>query len=77
MRARLIKIGDSQGIIIPQSVIDDLGLTDWVDVERIEDHIEIRPVMEIRKGWADAALICARDGDDDFSDLDALSGDGL
>jgi antitoxin MazE len=55
MKARLIRIGNSRGIRLPKPIIDELGLTDEVDMEVLPDSLVIRPNRGQRAGWADAA----------------------
>ncbi len=62
MKARLIRIGNSRGIRLPKPVIDELGLTDEVDMEVRADSLVIRPSRAQRAGWAEAAESLAADG---------------
>ena len=43
MKQRIIKIGNSRGLIIPQSLLKELGLPEIVDLEIIDGGISIRP----------------------------------
>ncbi len=52
MKARLQRIGNSQGIVIPKAFLAHLGIDRTVDVELVEDRLEIRPVAaHPREGW--------------------------
>jgi len=55
MKARLVRIGNSRGIRLPKPVIDELGLTDEVEMEVRADSLVIRPSYGRRSGWAAAA----------------------
>ena len=55
MRARVIKIGNSQGLRIPKPILDQTGIMDDVEIEVEKDQIIIRPVKNAREGW-DAAF---------------------
>ena len=64
MKARLIRIGNSRGIRFPKTVIEELGLTDEVDMQVRTDSIVIRPSQGTRAGWAEAAeALAAEKGD--------------
>jgi antitoxin component of MazEF toxin-antitoxin module len=47
MKQRIIKIGNSMGLIIPQSLLKELGLPEIVDVEIIDGCISIRPSSKV------------------------------
>jgi antitoxin MazE len=55
MRARVIKIGNSQGLRIPKPILDQTGIMDDVEIEVEKNQIIIRPVKNVREGW-DAAF---------------------
>jgi antitoxin MazE len=55
MRARIIKIGNSQGLRIPKPILDQTGIMDDVEIEVEKNQIIIRPVKNVREGW-DAAF---------------------
>ena len=64
MRARVVKIGNSQGISIPKPLLDQTGITDDVEIEVDKTQIIIRPVSNPRSGWDDAFGAMARNNDD-------------
>ena len=64
MRARVVKIGNSQGIRIPKPLLDQTGITDDVEIEVDKTQIIIRPVSNPRSGWDDAFGAMARNNDD-------------
>jgi antitoxin MazE len=73
MRARVIKIGNSQGIRIPKPILKQTGIRDDVEIEVEKDQIIIRPVKSAREGW-DAAFKSMRiRGDDEPMINDSLS----
>ena len=51
MRAHIIKIGNSKGLRIPKSILDQTGIMDDVEIEVEKDQIIIRPVKDVRDGW--------------------------
>jgi antitoxin MazE len=64
MRARLIKIGNSQGLRIPKPILDQTGIRDDVEIEVEQDQIIIRPVKNVRGGWDAAFRAMAENGHD-------------
>jgi len=65
MRARVIKIGNSQGLRIPKPILDQTGIMDDVEIEVKNNQIIIRPVKNVREGWDAAFKIMAEKGDDE------------
>lgn len=55
MKTQLVRIGNSRGVRLPKTVIDQVGLTDEIDL-RVENRcVVIAPLHQSRSGWADAA----------------------
>ena len=65
MRARVIKIGNSQGLRIPKPILEQTGIMDDVEIEVEKNQIIIRPVKNIREGWDAAFKIMGEKGDDE------------
>jgi len=63
MRARIVKIGNSQGIRIPKPLLDQTGIVEDVELEVRENQI-IRPVSNPRSGWEAAFSKMSELGDD-------------
>jgi antitoxin MazE len=64
MRARVVKIGNSQGIRIPKTLLDQTGILDDVELEVKQNQIVIRPISNPRKDWEKAFKAMADRGDD-------------
>ena len=64
MRARVVKIGNSQGIRIPKPLLEQTGIMDDVELEVEKNQIIIRPVSNPREDWDDAFKTMADKGDD-------------
>ncbi len=64
MRARVIKIGNSQGFRIPKPILDQTGIRDEVEIEVDKNQIIIRPVKNPREGWDAAFKTMGEKGDD-------------
>jgi antitoxin MazE len=66
MRARVIKIGNSQGIRIPKPILEQTGIMEDVELEVEKNQIIIRPISKIRAGWENAFKTMAEKGDDEL-----------
>ena len=64
MRARVIKIGNSQGLRIPKPILEQTGIMDDVEIEVEKNQIIIRPVKDAREGWDKAFKMMREKGDD-------------
>ncbi len=64
MRARVVKIGNSQGIRIPKPLLEQTGIMEDVELEVEKNQIIIRPVSNHREGWDNAFKVMAEKGDD-------------
>jgi len=64
MRARVVKIGNSQGIRIPKSLLEQTGIMNDVELEVEKNQIIIRPISNPRTGWDNAFKTMADRGDD-------------
>ena len=64
MKARMIKIGNSQGIRIPKPLLDQTGIKDDVELEVEKTQIIIRPISNPRPGWDSAFRTMAKNGHD-------------
>ena len=52
MQASIRKIGNSRGLIIPASILNQLQIQDKVEMDLIDNQLIIRPIQtEIRKNW--------------------------
>ena len=73
MRARVIKIGNSQGLRIPKPILEQTGIRDDVEIEVEKNQIIIRPVKNVREGWDAAFKNMGENGDDRLLVDDGLS----
>lgn len=65
MRARVIKIGNSQGLRLPKPILEQTGIKEDVEIEVERNQIIIRPVENAREGWDEAFKIMGKKGDDE------------
>jgi antitoxin MazE len=64
MRARIVKIGNSQGIRLPKPIIEQAGISEEVDISVEDEKIVVRPISKPRAGWDEAFRKMAEKGDD-------------
>ena len=64
MRARIIKIGNSQGIRIPKPLLQQVGIGEDVELAIEDKRIIILPVSKPRENWEAAFKQMAANGDD-------------
>ncbi len=62
--ARVVKIGNSQGIRIPKPLLRQLGIEDEVELRVENGQLCIRPKSQVRAGWAEQFDAMAERGDD-------------
>lgn len=67
MRARVVKIGNSQGIRIPKPILDQTGIKEDVVLEVEKNRIIIRPFSNPREGWEQAFKGMSENGDDELT----------
>jgi antitoxin MazE len=67
VRAAIRKLGNSSGVIIPKSMLAEIGIAvgDTVDLSLEGGRIAITPIKkQPREGWAEASRAIAEAGDD-------------
>ena len=69
MKTRLVRIGNSRGIRLPKPIIEEVGLTDEVEVRVRAGAIIIAPSVAPRSGWAEAAKQLRERDEDRLLDL--------
>jgi antitoxin MazE len=74
MKTKVVKIGNSRGIRIPKSLIDQSGLKTEVELEIDHGQIIIRPISRNRDSWEIAFQKMAKNKDDILLDKDSLLG---
>lgn len=72
MKAQLVKIGNSRGVRLPKSVIEQVGLQGELEMVVRPGEVAIRPAKKKkrkpREGWAEAFKAMAAAGDDAMID---------
>jgi antitoxin MazE len=64
VKARIVAIGNSQGIRIPKPLLEQAGLAGDVELHAENGRIVIAAVRQPRAGWAQAAAALRARGED-------------
>jgi antitoxin MazE len=73
MKAKIVRIGNSKGIRLPKSALEQCGLKGEVDLEIEGNALIIRPSQRPRMGWHMAFEEMARQGDDQMLDAETAT----
>jgi antitoxin MazE len=68
VRAKLVRIGNSRGIRLPKSLLEQVGFGETVELDVQDGVLMVRPVEDPRAGWAEAFRAMAERGDDELID---------
>jgi antitoxin MazE len=68
MKAQIVSIGNSQGIRIPKTLLEQSNLSGEVDLELCDSGILIRKSKNPRENWEEAFKTMADNDDDEISD---------
>ena len=64
IQTQIVKIDNSQGIRIPRSLLEQIGISEAVEIEVQGDRIVIRAAIKPRVGWEEAFAKMAEQHDD-------------
>lgn len=65
MKANIISIGNSKGLIIPKQLLIFLD-SNKVDIETKDDGLFLKPIKKVREGWEEAAMQAHTDRNDEL-----------
>jgi len=65
MRIKVIDIGNSRGIRLPKALIEEMGFTDEVELQRTDKGLIIKPVKEARAGWTELFKMASKPAKED------------
>lgn len=68
IRSKVVKIGNSRGIRIPKTILDQAGLTDEVEMKVEGNKLIIQASHHPRQGWEERFASMAEQGDDQLLD---------
>lgn len=68
MRAKIVKVGTSVGLIIPRFIAVEGGFNSGtsINIEYNQEQIVITKINGVRKGWAEAFAKYAMEGEDEM-----------
>jgi antitoxin MazE len=69
IRAKVVPIGNSKGIRIPKVWLEQLGVSDEVEMAVQDDKLVLRRPRHSREGWDEAFRQMAEAADDSLLDL--------
>ncbi|HUM01007.1 MAG TPA: AbrB/MazE/SpoVT family DNA-binding domain-containing protein [Thermoanaerobaculia bacterium] len=64
MKAQIVRIGNSRGIRLSKSILEETGFREVVELQIVSGGLLLRPGRKTREGWAEAAREMAERGDD-------------
>ncbi len=64
MKIPLITIGNSRGVRIPKTMLEQVGFEEEVELSVYKNNLLLSPVKQDREGWAEAFNTMAAQGDD-------------
>ena len=64
IQTQIVEIDNSQGIRIPKSLLEQIGISEAVEIEVHGDRIVIRAAQKPRGGWKEAFAKMAEQYDD-------------
>jgi antitoxin MazE len=68
MKAHIVRIGNSKGIRLPKTLLQEAQLEDEVELQAEPGRILISKSAQPRAGWADAARRMRAQGEDSLLD---------
>lgn len=68
IRSKVVKIGNSRGIRIPRTVLEQAGLTDEVEMTVEGDKLIIQAFRHPRQDWEERFIEMTKHGDDQMLD---------
>lgn len=73
MKTNVVRIGNSRGIRIPKSLLEQCRLGETVELEVEKNKLVILPARKPRSDWDEAFRWMAEQGDDALLDRESLS----
>jgi antitoxin MazE len=71
----IVRIGNSKGIRLPKTLLEQCSIIDQVDVEVNKENITLRPHRQPRQGWAEQMKKMSEQGDDKLLIPDTIDQD--
>jgi antitoxin MazE len=68
VHSKIVQIGNSRGVRIPRTLLEQAGLTDEIEMVVEDGKLIIHSTSQTRQGWAEAFASMAEQGDDRLLD---------
>ncbi len=75
IRTKIVRIGNSQGVRLSRTLLEQSGLSGEVDIEVRDGEIVLHGVRRVREDWETAYEKMVSSGDDKLLDADSNSAD--
>lgn len=72
MKTKLIRIGNSQAVHIPKPIIEEIGLSEEIEMILKDNQIILRSSEETRKDWDHAFEKMAEEQNDQLLEQEAI-----
>ena len=66
MNVKIIKVGNSKGLRIPKSILEEYEIEDEMEMVLKEDHIQLYPKSSPRSKWSSKFKKMAEEQDDEL-----------
>lgn len=75
IRTRIVKIGNSQGILIPKPLLEQSGIGEEVEIEVQDGHLILRAASRSRANWEEQFAAIAQQDDGLLDEVTATEWD--
>lgn len=75
IRTKIVRIGNSQGVRLSRTLLDQSGLSGEVDIEVRDGKIVLHAIRRVREDWETAYAKMVSSGDDELLDADSIGVD--
>jgi antitoxin component of MazEF toxin-antitoxin module len=74
MITKIVPIGNSKGIRIPNHILKQMNISDHLDlsIDETNENIILKPVHKVRDGWSESFKKMKKKGDDELIIDDSL-----
>ena len=73
IRSKVVKIGNSRGIRIPRTILEQAALTDEIEMQVKGNQLIIHTFRKPRQGWEERFAAMAEQGDNRLLDETSLT----
>ncbi len=77
MRANIIKVGNSKGLILSKVILEKYQIENEVNIRLEDEHLVIEPVNKARLGWDEQFARAKSNEDDELLIPDAFEDEEL